>query len=142
VGSVTPAAVELHNAAKTYGTVQALKGINFAVQPGETVALLGPNGAGKTTAISLMLGLRAPTTGRAALFGRDPRDPASRTRIGVMLQESGVPDTLKVREVAELFRRLYPRPMDVVAALHLFDDPSGALLVRCLDRRRARAGLE
>ncbi len=118
-GSVTGAAVELHNAVKTFGAVQALRGIDFAVQPGETVALLGPNGAGKTTAISLMLGLRAPTTGSAALFGRDPRDPASRTRIGVMLQESGVPDTLKVREVAELFRRLYPRPIDVREALHI-----------------------
>ena len=122
--------MDLHNAAKTYGTVQALKGINVAVQPGETVALLGPNGAGKTTAISLMLGLRAPTTGSAALFGRDPRDPASRTRIGVMLQESGVPDTLKVREVAELFRRLYPRPMDVEAALHIaqLEDKANALV--------------
>ncbi len=80
-GSRTTAAVELHNAAKTYGAVQALKGINFAVQPGETVALLGPNGAGKTTAISLMLGLRAPTTGSAACFVatrvRPPVGPAS-----------------------------------------------------------------
>ena len=118
-GTVSTAAVELNNAAKTFGAVQALKGIDLAVQPGETVALLGPNGAGKTTAISLMLGLRAPTTGSAALFGRDPRDPASRARIGVMLQESGVPDTLKVREVAELFRRLYRRPMSVEAALHI-----------------------
>jgi len=118
-GSVTGAAVELHNAAKNFGAVQALRGIDFAVQPGETVALLGPNGAGKTTAISLMLGLRAPTTGSAALFGRDPRDPASRTCVGVMLQESGVPDTLKVREVAELFRRLYPRPIDVREALRI-----------------------
>ena len=116
-GTGTTAAVELHHAAKTYGAVQALKGINFAVQPGETVALLGPNGAGKTTAISLMLGLRAPTTGSAALFGRDPREPTSRSRIGVMLQESGVPDTLKVREVAELFRRLYPRPLAVNSRL-------------------------
>jgi ABC-2 type transport system ATP-binding protein len=119
LGSVPIAAVELHNAVKHFGAVHALKGINLAVQPGEKVALLGPNGAGKTTAISLMLGLRAPTTGSAALFGRNPRDPASRTRIGVMLQESGVPDTLKVREVAELFRRLYPRPLDVQAALKI-----------------------
>ena len=118
-GSTITSAVELNNATKTYGPVQALKGISLAVQPGETVALLGPNGAGKTTAISLMLGLRAPTAGSASLFGRDPRDPASRTRIGVMLQESGVPDTLKVREVVELFRRLYPRPLSVAGALHI-----------------------
>ena len=128
--SARAAAVELHNAVKTFGTVQALQGITLAVQPGETVALLGPNGAGKTTAISLMLGLRAPTSGSARLFGRDPRDPASRTRIGVMLQELGVPDTLKVREVTELFRRLYPRPMEVRSALHIaqLDDKANALV--------------
>lgn len=128
--SARAAAVELHNAVKTFGTVQALKGITVVIQPGETVALLGPNGAGKTTAISLMLGLRAPTSGSAMLFGRDPRDPASRTRIGVMLQESGVPDTLKVREVTELFRRLYPRPMEVRSALRIaqLDDKANALI--------------
>jgi ABC-2 type transport system ATP-binding protein len=110
-------AAELRDAVKTFGAVQALKGVSLAVQHGETLALLGPNGAGKTTAISLMLGLRRPTAGRAALFGRDPRDNASRLRIGVMLQESGVPDTLKVNEVVELFRRLYPRPLSIEAAL-------------------------
>jgi ABC-2 type transport system ATP-binding protein len=110
-------AAELRDAVKTFGTVRALNGVSLAVQPGETVALLGPNGAGKTTAISLLLGLRAPTGGGAALFGRDPRDPASRRRIGAMLQESGVPATLKVREVVELFRRLYGQPLGVAAAL-------------------------
>ena len=128
--SPTSVAVELRNATKTFGAVRALNGVSLAVQPGETVALLGPNGAGKTTAISLMLGLRKPTTGTAALFGRDPRDPASRTRIGVMLQESGVPFTLKVREVTELFRRLYPHPLDVQTALDLaqLTDKANALV--------------
>ena len=70
--SARAAAVELHNAVKTFGTVQALQGITLAVQPGETVALLGPNGAGKTTAISLMLGLRAPTTGSASAVWSRP----------------------------------------------------------------------
>ena len=110
-------AAELHDATKAFGPVQALKGVSLAVQQGETLALLGPNGAGKTTAISLMLGLRRPTTGRAALFGRDPREHASRLRVGVMLQESGVPETLKVGEVVELFRRLYPAPLSVEEAL-------------------------
>jgi ABC-2 type transport system ATP-binding protein len=112
-----PTAVELTNATKTFGSVQALKGVSLAVQPGETVAFLGPNGAGKTTAISLMLGLRSPTSGSAAIFGQNPRNPANRSRIGVMLQESGVPTTLKVREVVEMFRRLYPRPLSVAAVL-------------------------
>ena len=110
-------AAELHDATKTFGAVRALNGVSLAVRQGETLALLGPNGAGKTTAISLLLGLRRPTTGRAALFGRDPREQASRLRVGVMLQESGVPETLKVGEVVELFRRLYPAPLSVEEAL-------------------------
>jgi ABC-2 type transport system ATP-binding protein len=110
-------AAELRDAAKTFGNVRALQGVSLAVRQGETVALLGPNGAGKTTAISLLLGMRRPTAGSAKLFGRDPRDLASRLRTGVMLQESGVPDTLKVGEVIELFRRLYPQPLSVADAL-------------------------
>jgi ABC-2 type transport system ATP-binding protein len=111
------AVAELRDAIKTFGKVRALDGVSLAVGQGETVALLGPNGAGKTTAILLLLGLRRPTSGSAKLFGRDPRDRASRLRTGVMLQESGVPDTLKVGEVIELFRRLYPQPLTVAAAL-------------------------
>jgi ABC-2 type transport system ATP-binding protein len=113
----TAPVAELRDAAKTFGTVKALQGVSLTVGPGETVALLGPNGAGKTTAIALMLGLRRSTAGRAALFGRAPRDTASRLRTGVMLQESGVPDTLRVGEVLALFRRFYPRPLTVAAAL-------------------------
>ena len=111
------AAVRLKGASKSYGSLQALKDTDFAAYPGEVVALLGPNGAGKTTAISLMLGLRAPTSGSATLFGRDPRKPASRRRVGAMLQESGVPETLKVREVTEMFRRLYEKPISAGDAL-------------------------
>lgn len=113
----SPPPVELTEATKTFGPVTALDRVDLRVRPGETVAVLGPNGAGKTTAISLMLGLRAPTSGSARLFGRDPREPSSRERVGVMLQESGVPSTLKVREALELFRRLYRRPTSVAAAL-------------------------
>ena len=108
---------QLRGASKDYGNVRALDGIDLEVRSGELVALLGPNGAGKTTAISLMLGLRAPTSGSATIFGRNPRNPASRARIGAMLQESGVPYTLKVREVAEMFARLYERPIGAYAAL-------------------------
>jgi ABC-2 type transport system ATP-binding protein len=133
-------AVELKGAAKSFGSVQALKGIDLTVQQGETVALLGPNGAGKTTAISLMLGLRRPTAGRALLLGRDPRELASRRRIGVMLQESGVPHTLKVREVAEMIRRLYDRPMDTLVALERaqLHDKANALVATLSGGQRQR----
>ncbi|HEX2864596.1 MAG TPA: ABC transporter ATP-binding protein, partial [Deinococcales bacterium] len=89
--------------------------------PGEVVAMLGPNGAGKTTAISLMLGTRRPTSGEARIYGRDPRDPEARARVGAMLQESGVPGTLKVREIIDWFTRLYPNPMPVARVLELSD---------------------
>ena len=105
------AAVELIDAHKRYGSVEAVKGVNVAVHPGEMVAMLGPNGAGKTTSINLMLGLRKPTAGRARLFGLDPNDRRARSRCGVMLQESGVPDTLTVRELVELFSSYYPHPI-------------------------------
>jgi ABC-2 type transport system ATP-binding protein len=106
-----PPVVELVNAHKKFGSVEALRGVSLAVRSGELVGFLGPNGAGKTTAISLMIGLRRPTSGKALLFGLDPIDLRARSRTGVMLQESGIPLTLKVREVVDLFRTYYPKPL-------------------------------
>lgn len=113
------AAVELIEATKNYGPVQALRGVSIAIQPGQVVAMLGPNGAGKTTAISLMLGLRRPTTGTARLFGRPPSDRVARSRAGVMLQESGVSGALRVGELVELFRSYYPSPMPAARAIEM-----------------------
>jgi ABC-2 type transport system ATP-binding protein len=112
-------AVELIDAHKSYGSVEALKGVNVAIHRGELVAMLGPNGAGKTTSINLMLGLRRPTSGHARLFGLDPGDRRARSRCGVMLQESGVPDTLTVRDLVELFSSYYPHPMSPDRAIAL-----------------------
>src|SRR5438105_10882947 len=95
--------VELRGARKRFGEVEALKGVDLTIRPGELVAMLGPNGAGKTTAISLMLGLRRPTAGQARLFGVDPCDRRARSRCGVMLQESGITGVLTVREIVDLF---------------------------------------
>ena len=101
--------------------MEALRGVSIAVRPGELVGLLGPDGAGKTTAISLMIGLRRPTSGRARLFGLDPNDLRARSRTGVMLQESGIPLTLRVREVVELFRTYYPSPLATEKVLEMAD---------------------
>jgi ABC-2 type transport system ATP-binding protein len=114
-------AVQLEHASKNFGKVQALKQVSFKVEPGEVIAFLGPNGAGKTTAISLMMGLRAPDAGTAMIFGRDPRDPQNRSRIGAMLQESDVPSTLKVREVVDFIGRAYSNPLTVAKALEMAD---------------------
>ena len=112
-----PPAAELVDATKKYGEVEALKGVTIRVELGEVVAMLGPNGAGKTTSISLLLGLRKPTSGKALLFGMDPTNLDARSRVGVMLQESGVPEMLKVREIVDLFRSYYPKPMPREAAI-------------------------
>jgi ABC-2 type transport system ATP-binding protein len=111
--------VELVEAHKSFRTVEALRGVDLAIRPGELVAVLGPNGAGKTTAISLMLGLRRPTRGRARLFGLDPTDRRARSRCGVILQESGVLGALQVRELVRLFSSYYPSPMPVERAIAL-----------------------
>ncbi|HEX7005456.1 MAG TPA: ABC transporter ATP-binding protein [Trueperaceae bacterium] len=96
---------------RSYGPVRALADVDFEMGAGEVVALLGPNGAGKTTLVSLLLGIIRPTVGRVRLFGGDPRDPENSARVGVMLQSSGVPDTLRVRELVDLFSSYYPRPL-------------------------------
>lgn len=116
-----PAVVQLIGASKSYGSTQALRGIDLAIEAGRLVAILGPNGAGKTTAISLMLGLRRPTAGKALLFGLDPADRRARSRVGVMLQESGVPNTLKVKELLVLFASYYPRSLPLARTLELAD---------------------
>jgi ABC-2 type transport system ATP-binding protein len=112
---------ELRNATKQFGrgatTVHAVSGIDLTVRAGELLAVLGPNGAGKTTAISMLTGLRRPTSGTAQLFGRDPRDLAARQRVGVMLQASGVPETLRVRELLNEFRGYYPSPLSLTAVV-------------------------
>ncbi len=125
-----PTAAELVDATKKYGEVEALKGVTIRIELGEVVAMLGPNGAGKTTSISLLLGLRKPTSGKALLFGLDPTNLQSRSRVGVMLQESGVPDMLKVQEIVDLFRSYYPKPMarDAAIAIAGLEEKANALV--------------
>jgi ABC-2 type transport system ATP-binding protein len=115
--SKTVLPVVVQDVVKRFGDVFALKGISFTVEPGEILAFLGPNGAGKTTTISLMLGLRRPTSGNVLIYGRDPQDLASRERMGVMLQESGAPPTLKVREIVTWYSHFYPHAIDPKAAI-------------------------
>jgi len=107
----------LENVSKSFGDVRALVDFNFDVRAGELTALLGPNGAGKTTAIKLLLGLALPTSGRVAVFGADPSQPATRTRVGAMLQVGRVPETLRVAEHLDLFSSYYPNPLSIDAAL-------------------------
>jgi ABC-2 type transport system ATP-binding protein len=107
---------------KNYGSIRALRGVDFRVRAGEVVALLGPNGAGKTTAVKLLLGLMQPNAGRARVFGGDPTNPENRMRTGAMLQVGRVPETLRVREHIDLFSSYYQKPMapaEILAAAGL-----------------------
>lgn len=114
-------AIELQHVGKTFGKVTALNDLSLGIHPGELTALLGPNGAGKTTAISLMLGLAAPTQGQVSVLGADPRQDTVRARIGSMPQESAIPTALTVREAVGLFASFYPSPLGVDDALKLAD---------------------
>ena len=103
--------VEMRGVTKRYGQVLALDDIDLEIVGGDVVAILGPNGAGKTTAIDVMMGLRRPTGGSVRLFGEEPTRRAVRSRVGAMLQDSGVPTALRVGEIVELFARYYPHAL-------------------------------
>ena len=109
----------LTNITKRYGTTVALDGLSLSLHPGEVVALLGPNGAGKSTAVKLLLGLIAPTSGTTRVFGSDPRNATTRTRVGAMLQVARVTEVLRVREHLDLFRSYYPNPLPVPEILRI-----------------------
>jgi len=107
-------AIVTENLRKHYGDVRAVDGVSFEVRTGEIFGMVGPNGAGKTTTIECLEGLRHPSEGRLAVLGLDPHGQGYelRERIGVQLQESSLPDRLKVREVLDLFAAFYRRSLD------------------------------
>jgi len=107
----------LENVNKNYGSVRALRNVDFRVRAGEVVALLGPNGAGKTTAVKLLLGLIPPNAGKVRVFGGDPVNPQTRLRTGAMLQVGRVPETLRVREHIDLFSAYYDKPLPAAEVL-------------------------
>ncbi len=112
-------AIVLSDLSKSYGEVRAVKSIDLAIAPGETVALLGPNGAGKTTTIDMMLGLTRPDSGTVSLFGMSPPEAAAAGVGGGMLQTGSLVDYLSVRELVTMVASLYPRPLEVDDALAL-----------------------
>ncbi|MCG8461179.1 MAG: ABC transporter ATP-binding protein [Holophagales bacterium] len=101
----------ISGAAKRYGEITALHGLDLTLTKGEVLALLGPNGAGKTTTVSLLLGALRPDVGEVQVLGGDPADRPQRERMGAMLQTAGLPPALRVAEHLELFRSYYPHPL-------------------------------
>jgi ABC-2 type transport system ATP-binding protein len=113
------AVAELQGVSKHFGSVVALDRVDLTLRAGEVTAILGPNGAGKTTAVRLMLGLAQPSAGEARLLGRNPTSIAARERVGVMLQVSKVPETLRVAEHIRLFSSYYPMPLPLAEIIDL-----------------------
>lgn len=113
------AIAELTSVTKRLGRTEVLRDLDLAIGAGEVTALLGPNGAGKTTAVGLLTGRLQPDRGTARLFGLDPSRPAGRARTGVMLQASGLPDTLTVKELVLLQSGYYGDPRPVTETLEI-----------------------
>jgi ABC-2 type transport system ATP-binding protein len=108
------AVIEVQHLHKRYGDTVAVGDVSFTVHEGEIFGILGPNGAGKTTTVECIEGLREPNGGAISVLGLDPqRDRAELTqRLGVQLQQSRLPDQLRVAEALELCSSFYERPAD------------------------------
>lgn len=106
--------MEVHDLHKAYGTVRAVDGVSFDVAAGEIFGLLGRNGAGKTTTVECLQGLRRPDTGVLRVLGLDPvtQSGVLRRRVGSQLQESALPERIRVREALELFTAAAGRRTD------------------------------
>ncbi len=118
-----PGGIRLTGLRKTFrtgqGPVEAVRGVDIAIAPGETVALLGPNGAGKSTTIDMLLGLLPPDAGRVSLFGMTPGDAVRAGAVGGMLQVGSLIRDLSVRELLTMMAALYPKPLPIDEVLEL-----------------------
>jgi len=117
--STSPPTVSVEGLKKSYGDNEAVKGIDFEIQPGQVFGLLGPNGAGKTTTIEILEGLRARSAGNVTVLGYDPdkqRDQL-KDRIGVCLQATNLPEKIRVREAIQVFSSFYTRNVDTAQLL-------------------------
>jgi ABC-2 type transport system ATP-binding protein len=99
---------------KSYGAVEAIRGIDFEIQPGEVFALLGPNGAGKTSTVEILEGLRPRSAGEVWVLGFDPdkQKQQLKDRIGACLQATNLPDKIRVREALHVFSSFYTRTVN------------------------------
>src|SRR5437588_10203889 len=111
-------AIEVRDLRRSYGELEAVRGVSFEVARGEVFCLLGPNGAGKTTTVEILEGYRTRTAGDARVLGMDPArgERELRERVGIVLQQCGVQGDLTVAELVEMYGRYYTRrrPVDEV----------------------------
>jgi ABC-2 type transport system ATP-binding protein len=119
-------AISVQDLHKSYGPVEAVRGIDLEVHTGEVFGLLGPNGAGKTTTVEILEGLRPRSSGQVTVLGFDPalQSREVKDRVGICLQATNLPDKMKVIEALQLFAAFYSRSTDpdkLLARLQLSD---------------------
>jgi ABC-2 type transport system ATP-binding protein len=114
-------AISVRGLRKSYGPLEAVRGVDFDIEEGEVFGLLGPNGAGKTTTVEILEGYRSRDAGEVAVLGHDPGRPGRdfRERIGVVLQQAQLWPNLTVRETHAAFAGYYARPRDVDEVIDL-----------------------
>ena len=114
-------AIVVRGLRKSYGELEAVRGVDFEIEEGEVFGLLGPNGAGKTTTVEILEGYRKRDAGEVTVLGHDPERPGRefRERIGVVLQQSELWPNLTVREMHAMFAGYYAHPRDVDEVIEL-----------------------
>jgi ABC-2 type transport system ATP-binding protein len=114
-------AISVRGLRKSYGAIEAVRGVDFEIESGEVFGLLGPNGAGKTTTVEILEGYRSRDAGEVSVLGHDPQRPGRdfRERIGVVLQQAQLWANLTVRETHAVFAGYYPHPRNVDEVIEL-----------------------
>jgi ABC-2 type transport system ATP-binding protein len=118
---VSAPAIAVSDLRKSYGDVDAVRGLSFEVGRGEVFGLLGPNGAGKTTTVEILEGYRRRSGGEVSVLGHDPeqRERELRQRVGIVLQSCGFYPRLTVREAVGHMAKAYPSPLDTDETISL-----------------------
>jgi ABC-2 type transport system ATP-binding protein len=116
------AIIEVQDLHKSYGAVEAVRGLTFNVEQGEVFGLLGPNGAGKTSTVEILEGMRTADSGQVRVCGLNPESSGNKFKqqIGAVLQSTALPDKVRVKEALDLFAEFYQERADTTALLERF----------------------
>src|SRR6476469_3446175 len=136
----TVPAIELMGLTKSFGAVDAVRGIDLTVAPGEVVAFLGPNGAGKTSTIDIILGLARPTRGEVEVYGFLPAGAVARGLVAAVMQSGGLLKDLTVAETVQLTASLFhaSRPVAEVLERAGITGIADRRVVRCSGGQKQR----